>query len=114
MPRTASLALADIVEAIDGIAIALQGRSFEEFQADWLLRHGVQRGIEIISEASRHIPEDLKARRPEIPWTEVAGIGSILRHAYHRVSDQVIWNTATHALAPLRVAVIALLADLQA
>jgi uncharacterized protein with HEPN domain len=100
------------VEAIDGIGIALQGRSFEEFQADWLLRHGVQR--ETISEASRHIPEDLKARRPEIPWTEVAGIGSILRHAYHRVSDQVIWNTATHALAPLRVAVIALLADLQA
>ena len=100
------------MEAIDGIGIALQGRSFEEFQADWLLRHGVQR--EIISEASRHIPENLKARRPEIPWTEIAGIGSILRHAYHRVSDRVIWNTATHALAPLRAAVIALLADLQA
>jgi uncharacterized protein with HEPN domain len=114
MPRTASLAIADIVEAIDGIRNALQGRSFEEFQADWLLRHGVQRGIEIISEASRHIPEDMKAQRPEIPWAEVAGIGSILRHAYHRVSDQVIWNTATHALTPLRAAVVALLADLEA
>jgi len=113
MPRTAALAIADIIEAIDGISAALRGRTFEEFRSDWLLRHGVQRGIEIISEASRHLPEDLKSRRPEIPWSEVAGIGSILRHAYHRVSDQVVWDTATHALAPLREAVVALLAGLE-
>ncbi len=46
MPRTAALAIADIIEAIDGISAALQGRTFEEFRSDWLLRHGVQRGIE--------------------------------------------------------------------
>jgi uncharacterized protein with HEPN domain len=83
-------ALRVILEAIEGIEAATRGKSFDEYGNDWLLRHGVQRGIEIISEATRRIPPELQTTRPEIPWSQIAGIGNVLRHEYHRVSDTVV------------------------
>ncbi|MDX8525714.1 DUF86 domain-containing protein [Mesorhizobium sp. MSK_1335] len=50
--------------ALDGIAAATAGKTLEDFRSDWLLRHGVERGIEIISEAARHVPDDLTALAP--------------------------------------------------
>ena len=52
----------------------------------------VQRGVEIISEASRHLPDDLIARNPEIPWQKVAGIGNVLRHNYESIAAPVLWK----------------------
>lgn len=100
--------LRTIIEAIDGIGAATQGKSLDDYAADWLLRHGVQRGIEIISEATRRVPQELQATQPQIPWTQIAGIGNILRHEYHRVSDTVIWNVVQKYLPPLRAAVSAI------
>ena len=70
-----------------------------------MLRDAVERGIEIISEASRHLPEDLKAEHPEVSWRNAAGIGNIIRHGYDVVDDQAIWNTIEQSLPPLRAAV---------
>jgi len=59
-------------------------------------REGVL-AVEIISEASRGIPGDRKLRFPDVPWPEIAGIGNILRHEYHRVEPAIVWNiTQTH------------------
>jgi uncharacterized protein with HEPN domain len=52
----------------------------------------VERGIEIISEASRHLSDEMKSRRPEIPWSKVAGIGNVLRHDYDRAAPDVLWK----------------------
>jgi uncharacterized protein with HEPN domain len=60
----------------------------------------VERGVQIISEASRHLSADLKSRHPEIPWVKVAAIGSVLRHDYERISPDVIWKLATADLGP--------------
>ena len=60
MARKVGPVLADILEAIEGIQQATDGNSFADFQQDWLLRHAMQRAIEIISEASKHIPDHLK------------------------------------------------------
>jgi uncharacterized protein with HEPN domain len=58
-------------------------------------------GILIVSEASRHLDAQLKARHPEIPWAKVAGIGSVLRHDYERIAPDVIWRLATVDLLTL-------------
>jgi hypothetical protein len=55
MTRKIAPILHEIVTAIDGIQGAVAGKTFADFQKDWLLRHGAQRAIEIISEASRHV-----------------------------------------------------------
>jgi uncharacterized protein with HEPN domain len=78
----------------------------------WVLRHAVQRGIEIISEASRHLPGDLKARHAHIRWPAIAQIGNVLRHEYHSISDRVIWDVVRDELPPLRKAVKVMIAGL--
>jgi uncharacterized protein with HEPN domain len=108
MPRKARPAITDILETIARVRGKLAGKSFDEFAADWELRFIVQRGIEIISEATRRLPDDLKATQPEIPWRSVAGIGSILRHEYHTVSDKIVWDVVHGDLPALEVAVRAI------
>jgi uncharacterized protein with HEPN domain len=54
----------------------------------------VERGVEIISEASRHLGTELQARHPEIPWPKVTGIGNLLRHHYERIAPDVMWKLA--------------------
>lgn len=108
MPRDYRHALDDMLAALDGIAHATAGKSFDEFRGDWLLRHGIERGIEIISEASRALPDPIRALRPEIPWHQVRAIGNVLRHEYHGLSDRIIWNVVVDELPRLRAAVEAL------
>jgi uncharacterized protein with HEPN domain len=102
-----------IREAIDGVEAAVRGRTLDDFSTDWLLRHGVQRGIEIISEAARRIPPELQARQPNIPWAQIMGIGNVLRHEYHRLSDTLISNVVQEYLPPLRAAIAAIEAELK-
>jgi uncharacterized protein with HEPN domain len=75
------------------------------FCADTLRVYGVTRCLEIISEASRRLPDDLKARHPSIAWKEMAGAGSVYRHDYEVVDPDEVWVTAQDHLPPLRVAV---------
>lgn len=97
--------LAEILEAIDGIETHTAGKSLADFEQDWLLRLAIQRALEIVSEASRHIPDDLLHLAPDVPWKQIRGIGNILRHEYHKIADDVIWVVVTSNIAPLRVGV---------
>ncbi|HWG07099.1 MAG TPA: HepT-like ribonuclease domain-containing protein [Beijerinckiaceae bacterium] len=91
----------DIVEAIERIHDVLHDVSLEEFEADWQKQWLVERGIEIISEASGHLADDLKTRHPEISWQKVAGIGNVLRHNYENIAAPILWKLAQADLAAL-------------
>ncbi len=84
--------LTDIVEAIERIVAELDGVPLEDFETDWRRQWLVERGVEIVSEASRHLTDELKARHPDIPWEKVAGIGNVLRHDYERIAAPVLWK----------------------
>jgi uncharacterized protein with HEPN domain len=106
-------ALYTVLEAIRGIEAATAEKTLPEYQQDWILRHAIQRGVEIISEACRRIPEKMRQTQPEIPWRAILGIGNILRHEYDRISDEIIWNVVTEYLPSLKKAVEAIDASLQ-
>ena len=104
--------LTDIVEAIGHVhqpgvvqrrsqADAEQDGPLDVFENDWRRRWLVERGVEIISEASRRLPDILKARHPDIPWPKVAGIGNGLRHDYESIAPQVMWALVRDDLPPL-------------
>jgi uncharacterized protein with HEPN domain len=112
-PRRIAPVIAEILEAIEGIQRATHGRSFEGFKQDWTVRLAVQRAIEIISEASKAIPAEMKATQPEIPWDKIRASGNILRHEYFRVADEVVWGVAQHDLEPLKAAILAIRAGLK-
>jgi uncharacterized protein with HEPN domain len=96
--------LTDIIEAIELIRSEMAGVTLAAFEPDRRKRWLVERGIEIISEASRHLSEELKARHPEIPWAKVAGIGNVLRHEYEDVAHDVLWHVVRDDLPPLETA----------
>jgi uncharacterized protein with HEPN domain len=108
MPRKLKPVLAEIIETIDGVMAATSGKSLGDFKADWLLRLATQRALEIISEASRHLPDDLIANEPDIPWKQIRGIGNILRHEYHRIADDIIWTVVVQHFRALRDAAVRL------
>lgn len=102
MPPSLGDRLTHILQAIDDIDRLLQSRSRAEFASDIVLRLAIERLFEIISEASRFIPEDLKAKNADIPWRRIADLGNWLRHAYHRVDADILWNIAENDLGPLK------------
>ena len=93
--------LTDIIEAVELIRSEMAGVTLQAFEADKRKRWLVERGIEIISEASRRLSDELKARHPEIPWSKVAGIGNVLRHEYERIAHDVLWRVVRDDLSPL-------------
>lgn len=97
--------LAEILDAIDGIETHTTAKSLADFKRDWLLRLAIQRALEIISEASRHIPDELLLQAPDVPWKQIRGMGNILRHEYHRIADDVVWAVVTNNIGPLKAAV---------
>jgi uncharacterized protein with HEPN domain len=108
MARKVRYVFVDILETIERVQARTAGMKFAEFEADWEIRFAIQRAIEVTSEASRRLPAELKDLRPEIHWRRVAGIGSVLRHEYHTISDKVIWDVVREELPPLKLAIEAI------
>ena len=106
--------LKDILQVMDEVAAIIAGLDRASFEADFRSRRAVERCIEIVSEASRHIPDAEKARCPDVPWSDIAGIGDLFRHAYHRVAAPIVWRTAARSLPELRPVIEALIARAQA
>jgi uncharacterized protein with HEPN domain len=113
MVRRVLPALADILATIAEIENTIAGKVFKQYQADWLLQRGIERAIEIISEASRKIPPEMRAKHPEIPWRDVATIGNLLRHEYHSISSKIIWAVVQEDLPALKNAVVAMRGSLE-
>jgi uncharacterized protein with HEPN domain len=88
------------------------GDDLRDIQDDNLHLYAVTRGREIISEASRRLPEALRERHPAIQWKDMAAAGNIDRYEYEDVAAGEVWDIVTLHLPPLRAVVEAELAAL--
>jgi uncharacterized protein with HEPN domain len=100
-------------EAVSGIQETVAGVSFDAFSNNWTMQRAVERGLEIISEASRHVPAGLKAFASDIPWRQIAAIGNLLRHEYQLTDILATWNIIDEYLPPLAVAIEQLIAEVE-
>ncbi|NHB78541.1 HepT-like ribonuclease domain-containing protein [Rhodobacter calidifons] len=94
-----------ILEAIANIEADIAGHDFDSFRSDRRTKQLVERNLEIISEASRRLPERLKAKEKDIEWKAIAGIGNVLHHDYHDSHPTILWETCKKDLVPLKTAV---------
>jgi uncharacterized protein with HEPN domain len=111
--RPARLRLLDILDAIHGIETALAGLTYQDFRASAVLQRATERWLEIISEASRFVPDDMRARAPEIPWVDVALFGNKTRHEYQSISSKRIWEVVVEDLPPLKAVVAKFYAEVK-
>jgi uncharacterized protein with HEPN domain len=91
-----------IALAIGDIRKVPAGQTRETFANNLATRMAVERLLEIISEASRHIAPEIKAKGPNINWRRLADLGNRLRHAYHRTDSDLLWSMVERDLEPLK------------
>ena len=96
------IALRDILHHIVLATHFVDGFDRETFKADIRSVYAVKRCLEIISEASRRLPDELKARYAVISWKQMAGAGNVYRHDYEDVVAHLVWDTVERSLPPLR------------
>ena len=110
--RSFRIRLIDIREEIAGIRGLTRNTTADSFGKSWAMKRAVEHALLIIAEAAKHIPDDLKEKRPEVPWKRIHGLGNLLRHEYRRINSDILWSVVTENLNDLDNAVEALLTQL--
>jgi len=97
--------LRDILHHIDLAEQFAPGHDYESLRDDLQALYAVIRSLEVISEASRRLSDELKPRHAGIPWREMAAAGNFYRHNYEDVTPRRVWKTLREDLPPLRAAI---------
>ncbi len=105
MSRDPLLFLEDILEACNKISSYVDGVGREELEGDSMRLDAVVRNFEILGEAARQLPQDIRDQLAEIPWRNIIGMRNILIHAYFGIDTDIVWAAATEQIAPLATAV---------
>ena len=93
--------LEDILDAISKIRQFIGEMDYNSFSEDEKTSFAVVRALEIIGEASKHIPEEVRTSHSDLPWREMAGIRDKLVHDYFGVNLSVVWKTVKQDLPTL-------------
>ena len=105
--------LKDIEKAISSIEIFVEGMTFEQFKNDDKTSSAVIRKFEIIGEATKFIPDNIRKDYSQIPWKEIAGMRDKLIHAYSEVDLKLVWTTIKQRIPELRLFVKKILKEIQ-
>jgi uncharacterized protein with HEPN domain len=105
--------LQDILDAVNDIESFVGSMSFEDFKKDRKTLNAVVRSIEIIGEASKNIPDALKAKYKELPWKQMTGMRDKLIHAYFGVDVETLWKAVKENIPPLKKAIQKMLQDIE-
>lgn len=100
--RDYRLYLKDILAAIQSIEDFIAGMDLETFQVDDKTNSAVMRKLEIIGEAVKQVPDELRHQYSQIPWKEMAGMRDKLIHFYFGVDYRLVWKTITERLPSIK------------
>ena len=109
--RNYKLYLEDILSAIDSIEKFIAGMDASSFEADDKTTSAVIQKLEIIGEATKQIPDEIRQNHPHIPWKEMAGMRDKLIHFYFGVDHQLVWRTIKERLPHVKLGIQEILHD---
>jgi uncharacterized protein with HEPN domain len=103
---------ADILTSCQEVQEFTQGMDFAAFAADKKTVNAVIRSLEVLGEAAKRIPEDMRVRYPGVPWKRMAGMRDKLMHEYSGVDLEIVWTVVKEELPPLMPQIAQLARDL--
>lgn len=112
MSRNLTLYLDDILTSIAKIQRYTAGMTWDTFVADELTFDAVVRNLQIIGEAVKNIPAEMRDQYDQIEWRKIAGLRDILAHTYFAVEDEIIWDIVQTKLDDLRECIATMKSDL--
>ena len=111
--REYSLYLKDILEAMASIEKFVAGMEFEDFKNDDRTSSAVIRKFEIIGEAIKHIPDEIRNKYPQIKWKQMAGMRDRLIHFYFGVKYDLVWHTIKDIIPQVKPIIHGILKDIE-
>lgn len=102
MPPTVEDRLSDIRISISRIEQITSNMTLERFASDITIRAATERFLEIVCEASRRLPDDIKQQEPQIAWRKMIDFGNLLRHAYQSTKTEFVWDIIQNDLPTLK------------
>mgnify|MGYP001583732459 CR=1 FL=1 len=102
MQKEYDLYLEDILESIEKIEKYTKEVNYAKFAKDTLISDAVIRNLEIIGEAVKKIPHEIRKKADKTEWKKIAGLRDILIHAYFGINKEIIWDIVTNKLPPLK------------
>lgn len=105
MSRKIELYLFDIVNSIDKIKRYTEEITYEELVTNELIFDAVVFNLQIIGEAVKNIPQDIRDMYPQIEWRKIAGLRDIIAHAYFTIDSQIVWDIIQNKLTNLETCI---------
>lgn len=103
----------DIYNAMEAAEDFVVDITFEDFIEDTKTQYAVIRALEIIGEASKNVPDDVRHKYPAVPWKDLAGIRDKLIHAYFGVNLEVVWLSVKEGIPESKPVIDSLLLELK-
>ncbi len=101
MSRDYRLYLEDMLECSRKVTRYTHGMSFEQFLADERTFDAVLRNLEVIGEAARNVPDEVKDRYPGTPWARATGLRNIVAHKYFGADPEILWDVVSNHIPSL-------------
>ena len=111
--RDHRLYLKDIFAAMVATQEFIEGIDFETFASDDKTASAVLRKLEIIGEATKNVPEEIRREYPQVPWRQMAGMRDRLIHSYFEVDYLLVWETVKSQIPLLQPVIVQILRHLE-